>query len=91
MISSVHLPEVPINIKDPDTDRLARELARATGERITDAVRIAIEERLARTLAPSLDAVEVMRRARAELATLPVLDARPLDELVEYDDDGLPI
>lgn len=35
-----------LNIKDPKTDRLARELAAATGESITIAVRRAIEERL---------------------------------------------
>ena len=36
-----------INIKDPDTDRLARELAALTGEPLTAAVREAIVERLA--------------------------------------------
>ena len=37
-----------INIKDPDTDAKARELARLTGEGLTEAVRVAIEQRLAR-------------------------------------------
>ena len=37
-----------LNIKDPETDRLARELAQATGESITEATRVAIAERLAR-------------------------------------------
>ena len=36
-----------LNIKDSDTDRLARELAAVTGESITVATRQAIEERLA--------------------------------------------
>src|SRR5207249_10051344 len=39
---------VALNIKDEETDRLARELAAATGESITVAARRAIEERLAR-------------------------------------------
>ncbi|MDQ3382985.1 MAG: type II toxin-antitoxin system VapB family antitoxin, partial [Actinomycetota bacterium] len=37
-----------LNIKDPVTDRLARELARATGESITVSLRVAIEDRLRR-------------------------------------------
>ena len=37
---------VSLNIKDPRTDELARQLAAETGESITVAARIAIEERL---------------------------------------------
>jgi antitoxin VapB len=39
---------MPINIKDSATDAKVRELAALTGESITDAVRIAIEQRLRR-------------------------------------------
>ena len=44
-----------LNIEDPETDRLARELAQATGESITEAAKTAIEERLARVRAHKLD------------------------------------
>lgn len=37
-----------LNIKDPEADRLARQLAEATGETITRAETIAVRERLAR-------------------------------------------
>lgn len=37
-----------ISIKDPDTDSKIRDLAALTGESITEAVRIAIEQRLRR-------------------------------------------
>jgi len=37
-----------LSIKDPETERLARDLARLTGENITTATRRAIEERLRR-------------------------------------------
>lgn len=37
-----------LNIKSPKADRLARELAKATGESITEAVIQALEERLQR-------------------------------------------
>ena len=39
---------MPISIKDRDTDAKIRDLAALTGESITDAVRIAIEQRLRR-------------------------------------------
>ena len=35
-------------IKDPEADRLARELARQTGESLTQAVVVALRERLQR-------------------------------------------
>lgn len=81
-----------INIKDPQTDRLARELAQLTGESITVAARIAIEERLrrvrARSAAPAvrsdLDAVISRGRGRR------VLDDRTADEILGYDGRGLP-
>jgi antitoxin VapB len=39
---------MPISIRDPETDRLAREVARLTGETITGAIGTALRERLAR-------------------------------------------
>jgi antitoxin VapB len=39
---------MPISIKDADTDSKIRDLATLTGESITEAVRIAIEQRLRR-------------------------------------------
>jgi antitoxin VapB len=81
-----------LNIKDSETDRLARELARETGESITVATRIAIEERLARARARrqrahrSADLLAIIRRGRAR----PMLDDRSADEIVGYDEHGLP-
>ncbi|MGH3978413.1 MAG: type II toxin-antitoxin system VapB family antitoxin [Pseudonocardiaceae bacterium] len=81
-----------LNIKDPDADRLARQLAEATGETITRAVTVAVRERLERImgrrtgrgLADELDEIAV------RCAALPVLDERPEDEILGYDDVGLP-
>ena len=81
-----------LNIKDPETDRLARELAQATGESITEAAKIAIEERVARVRARKeagtvrVDLDDLIERARAAI----VLDDRSPDEIMGYDDDGLP-
>lgn len=81
-----------LNIKDPETDRLARELANATGESITAAVATALRERLdrvggrprGRDLAAELDAIAL------RCAALPVLDERPEAEILGYDEQGLP-
>lgn len=81
-----------LNIKDPDTDRVARELARETGESITVATRIALEERLARVRRTG-DADARAQRLRViidHVRTLPVLDDRSPDEIIGYDENGLP-
>lgn len=80
-----------INIKDPETDRLARELAAYTGEPITDAVRVAIEQRLAdlrrrADLSRASDLESIIGRGRAR----PTVDTRGVDEILGYGDDGLP-
>ena len=80
-----------ISIKDPETDRLARALAAATGESLTDAIRSALRDRLEREShrARRGSGVEV-RRIQERIARLPVLDHRPADELLGYDEHGLP-
>jgi antitoxin VapB len=82
---------MPISIKDPETDRLARALAAATGESITEAIRRALQDRLERETQRGQRGVAVeIRRIQERLARLPVLDPRPADELLGYDDHGLP-
>jgi antitoxin VapB len=39
---------MPLNIKDPETERLAREVAQLTGESKTGAIRTALRERKTR-------------------------------------------
>ena len=82
-----------LNIKDATTDRLARELAVEAGESITVATRRALEERLARirarnSLGDGDDGLaEFIRRGRARA----VLDDRPTDDILGYDEHGLPL
>lgn len=81
-----------LSIKDRKADALARALARATGETITVAVTNALEERLARVkrtggrrrLADELDEIAL------RCAALPELDARSPDEIIGYDEHGVP-
>lgn len=80
-----------ISIKDPETDRLARALAAATGESLTEAIRAALSERLERETHRSRRGIGVeVRRIQERLARLPVLDRRSSDEILGYDDHGLP-
>jgi antitoxin VapB len=83
---------MPLNIKHPEADRLARALAARTGETLTDAVVNALRERLAREEArrrgPTLR--RELETIRKRCASLPVLDSRSPDELLGYDEHGLP-
>jgi antitoxin VapB len=80
-----------ISIKDPETDRLARALAAATGMSLTDAIRTALAERLEReTRRPTRSIAADIRRVQERLAHLPVLDPRTPDEILGYDERGLP-
>ena len=80
-----------LSIKHPEADRLARELARTTGETITEAVTKAIRDRLVRETGRDPDAFEDdVERIVAELKRAPVLDDRTADEVLGYDEHGLP-
>ncbi|MCO5316340.1 MAG: type II toxin-antitoxin system VapB family antitoxin [Solirubrobacterales bacterium] len=81
-----------LNIKDPTTDRLARELSELTGESITVAVGTAVRDRLERLSGgvPSEQRYERMRAIADRLQAMPVLDDRSADEIVGYDEHGLP-
>lgn len=82
---------MPISIKDPETDRLARALAQATGESLTAAIRQALQERLEREQRRTGQPIGAeVRRVQERLARLPLRDARPADELLGYDQHGLP-
>jgi len=81
-----------LNIRNQETERLARAVAELAGETKTEAVTVALRDRLerlrrersGRPLADELD--EIARHC----ASLPVLDSRPADEILGYDEHGLP-
>jgi antitoxin VapB len=83
---------MPLSIKDPETERLARKLAHQTGESITVATKRALEERLRRTGSDARKAalLEDMEAMQRRLNALPVLDDRTPDEIIGYDENGLP-
>ncbi|MFN2426735.1 MAG: type II toxin-antitoxin system VapB family antitoxin [Candidatus Binatia bacterium] len=81
-----------LNIRNAETERLADELAKLLGETKTEAVTKALRDRLARVrrersrtpLAEELD------RIALHCASLPVLDNRTADDILGYDENGLP-
>ena len=81
-----------LNIRNPEAERLAAELSSQTGESKTEAVTKALRDRLARVRRE-----RTKRRLADELeeiaehcASLPVLDRRPAEEILSYDEAGLP-
>jgi antitoxin VapB len=82
-----------LNIRNAEAERLAGEVSRLTGESKTEAVTRSLHDRLerlrrersSRRLADELD--EIARHC----AQLPVLDARAEDEILGYDEHGLPV
>ena len=82
----------PLNIKDPQAYRMARELSERTGESLTEAVRVSLRERLEREKHREPDAVimEKLLEISERCAALPVLDARSDEEILGYDEIGVP-
>jgi antitoxin VapB len=81
-----------LNIKNSEVERMAHELAAATGESLTAAVRTALRERLVAVTRPPERAIllEEVAQLQAFVASLPDRDARAPDEILGYDDHGLP-
>jgi antitoxin VapB len=85
---------VALNLKNQETERLAKELARYTGESITEAVTVAIKERLERAekAKKRVGRLEWLDEITKETAAI-MNDGRTSTELFEdlYDPEtGLP-
>jgi antitoxin VapB len=84
--------DMALKIPNAEAERLATELAHMTGETRTEAVTTALRESLERVrrqrsrqrLADELEAIA------EHCASLPVLDPGTSDEILGYDDKGLP-
>ena len=80
-----------ISIKDPETDRLARALAAATGESLTEAIRRALQDRLERETHRSRRGIDAeVRRIQEHLAQLTIVDPRSADDIAGYNSHGVP-
>ncbi len=83
---------MPLSIKNEATERLARQVARETGESLTEAIQMSLQERWERLkrrrkghiLSGQIE--DLLRRVDA----LPSLDSRSEDEILGYAKDGIP-
>lgn len=83
---------MPLSIKNPDTERLARKVADETGESLTEAIQKALEERLVRLQSRHRSRVQAGQIAELlqRVDTLPELDPREAAEILGYDEHGMP-
>jgi antitoxin VapB len=80
-----------LNIKDRETDRLVRRLSTITGESITTAVKTAVRERIEREeRSRGKASVEELMAIARRIASAPDRDTRSPDEILGYDERGLP-
>lgn len=87
-----------LSIDNPEIDRLARELAAATGDSVENAVLKALRDQMTRQPKfvpkefPTNDGslTRAFEELRQRFAELPVLDRRSADEILGYDESGLP-
>jgi antitoxin VapB len=83
-----------LSIKNDETERLVRELARQKGIGVTKAIHLAASHELVREKYGSAadwerrlsDIEKIQTRSRA----LPIIDKRSDEEILGYGDDGLP-
>jgi antitoxin VapB len=81
-----------LSIKNSETERLARQVAKEAGESLTEAIESSLKERLerlrqrhrGRVMTEKLE--DILRR----VDSLPTLDTRKEDEILGYDVHGVP-
>jgi antitoxin VapB len=80
-----------LSIKNPQAERLAKELARESGATVTSSVIDALEQALRRVrgrkTAPSIR--DAILEASERCAALPDLDTRTPEEILGYDQRGV--
>jgi antitoxin VapB len=83
---------MPIHLKNPEAESLAREISRTTGESMTQAIITALKERLERLHGrrQARSAQEKIRLILKRVDQLPDLDSRSADEILGYNQHGVP-
>ncbi len=80
---------MPLNIKDAETQALTKRLASLTGESLTQAV----QERLAQVekTRSSIRLADELDHIALHCANLPRRDRRSAEQIIGYDERGLPV
>lgn len=82
-----------LSVNNQSVEVLAEELAAYTGESVSNALEVALRERLQRVKeerSTPLHRREILLRIGEECAALPVIDNRTADEILSYDELELP-
>jgi antitoxin VapB len=82
-----------LSIKSPEVERKVRKLAAVTGMSMTEAVSLAVDERLAKEERKRANQDAMLADIRAIIdhcSSLPVLDNRSEEEIMGWDENGLP-
>ena len=79
------------SIKNDEADALLRELCERTGESLTQAVTVSLRERLERERLCSTSKRDRIEAAVAALRALPVVNDVSADDVLQWDEIGLPI
>ena len=79
-----------LNLKDPETRALAEEVARNHHTSLNSAVKEALREKLERDAEAAEERYAKMMAIVAEMRAFPIKDHRAADEIIGYDENGLP-
>ena len=82
---------MPLSIRNPRAEHLAREVASVSGENITQAIIHALEERLERLKGrrERKDTYNEIIKISKRCSAMPDLDERTADEILGYDESGV--
>ena len=88
----LYIHYMPLSIKSFETEQLAREIAAKTGESLTGVIQTALRERLERLnrQQQNRNLMSQLNEILERVDRLPVLDSRCPEELIGYDENGLP-
>jgi antitoxin VapB len=82
-----------LSIRNKDAERLAREVARETGETITQAILRSLQERLQRLKVrrTAEDLAAEILRIGSRCASLSDIDTRTAEKILGFDTSGAPL
>ncbi len=84
-----------MNIQDPQVEDMAKQLASLTGQSLTDAIKTAVAQALDQAQANQVlhqprPLVDRLNEIALRCAALPDYDQRSADDILGYDNYGLP-
>ena len=79
-----------INIKNPEVELAVRKLANSMGVDMTEAIGLAVSHELDRSGKVQVKRLTAMKAISSRVKEMPVLDDRSAEQILGYDEVGLP-